>query len=107
MGFIARVKELTYRRRGGGGGGLSPVGGGGSGIAYTKTVSTGALALGDNVIVHNMGYTYYGYELHDTDNIASVNKIYPDPADPTNNLIINVSAPIPGGLTLIITGSNT
>ena len=76
--------------------------GGGGGTSSGLKVPTGPLLAGDNTIIHNLDKTDYIIQLRNPENIVDVNAIYPDPADPTNKVIINVVINLPGGLDLYL-----
>jgi hypothetical protein len=81
-----------------------PVGSGGS-IPSFRQFNTGALTIGDNTIALGITLSNYTYQLSDATNSYLVNAIYPDPANPTTQLIINVVDDVPAGLTLTIIGT--
>lgn len=79
------------------------IGGGGSPATY-KQLATGALVQGNNTISLGVTLSSFTCTLSNATNTVLVNAIYPDPANPTTKVIINVTKAIPAGLTLTIVG---
>lgn len=77
--------------------------GGGTASAGIK-LSTGVLLSGDNTVVHNLALSNYIIQIRNENNIAMVNQVYPDPTDPSNQLIINMGIALPDGLDLFLVG---
>ena len=69
------------------------------------TVNSGALLANVPVsVAHNLGLSKYQMQVHDADNNVEVNVLKPDPADPTNKVIIEVGVAIPEGLDISVIG---
>jgi len=80
-------------------------GGGGSSLTFTKAVLTGALVAGaPKTLVTGMGYANYSFTIEDATNMADVDSIIVDPANPTNAFIIQVGVDLPLGLTVNVHG---
>uniref|UniRef100_A0A6M3K4Z2 Uncharacterized protein n=1 Tax=viral metagenome TaxID=1070528 RepID=A0A6M3K4Z2_9ZZZZ len=77
---------------------------GGGTVSAGIAVATGALVAGNNTVIHSLALANYNIQLRNATNIAMVNQVYPDPTDPSNQIIVNVGAPIAGGLTLFLVG---
>ncbi len=88
---------ILYPQESGGGGGSSPVSGG--------DVATGALVANvEKSVSHGFGISELQLQVKDANNNADVATLKPDPADPTNKVIIKVGVNLPAGLTISVLG---
>lgn len=83
------------------------IGSSGTGACTAKSVAIGALTANvDKTLTHNLNKANVSFTITNGINNVMLNKTYPDPADPTNKIIVQSVVNVAAGLTLNVIGWN-